>query len=73
MLLKCGVNVDAADYDSRTCLHLAACEGNLHIQHVLQKHVQIDLHGGLARGSLLTMVMVMMMMMMMMMMMFVMG
>lgn len=35
LLLSCGVNVNAADYDQRTCLHLAASEGNLRIVELL--------------------------------------
>ena len=31
LMLRCGASVNAADYDSRTCLHLAASEGNLPI------------------------------------------
>ena len=31
LMLQCGANVDAVDYDSRSCLHLAASEGNLPI------------------------------------------
>ena len=28
-LLHCGIDVNAADYDQRTCLHLAASVGDL--------------------------------------------
>ena len=31
LLLSGGCEVNAADYDRRTCLHLAACTGNVHI------------------------------------------
>ena len=31
LLLDSGCNANAADYDKRTCLHLAASTGNLHI------------------------------------------
>ena len=31
LMLQAGAQVDAADYDQRTCLHLAASEGNLPI------------------------------------------
>ena len=31
VLLDCGCSVNAADYDARTCLHLAASTGNLRI------------------------------------------
>ena len=29
LYIACGAPVDAADYDKRTCLHLAASEGNM--------------------------------------------
>ncbi|KAL1523439.1 hypothetical protein AB1Y20_018379 [Prymnesium parvum] len=29
VLLNCGLNVDAADYDKRRCIHLAACAGKM--------------------------------------------
>ena len=35
LLLECGCNVNAADYDARTCLHLAASVGNLPICQLL--------------------------------------
>ncbi|KAL1521874.1 hypothetical protein AB1Y20_021525 [Prymnesium parvum] len=35
MLLECGALVNAADYDKRTCLHLAASEGNLPVCQLL--------------------------------------
>ena len=35
LLLDCDCSANAADYDQRTCLHLAACEGNLHIVQLL--------------------------------------
>ncbi|KAL1521906.1 hypothetical protein AB1Y20_021556 [Prymnesium parvum] len=34
-MLSCDVNISAADYDRRTSLHLAACEGNLPIVKML--------------------------------------
>ncbi|GAX74508.1 hypothetical protein CEUSTIGMA_g1957.t1 [Chlamydomonas eustigma] len=34
-LLRCGLSVDAGDYDKRTALHIAAAEGNLTIVRVL--------------------------------------
>jgi len=34
-LCKCGVNIDASDYDKRTALHLASAEGNLPLCKVL--------------------------------------
>ena len=38
MLLRCGANPRAADYDARTCLHLAASNGNLPICEELLSH-----------------------------------
>ena len=38
LLLMCGVNADAADYDKRTCLHLAASVGNLRVVTALVEH-----------------------------------
>ena len=35
---KCGADFDAADYDKRTCLHLAASEGNVPIVELLLGH-----------------------------------
>ena len=35
LMLACGVNTNAADYDRRTCLHLAASEGSAHIVEAL--------------------------------------
>ena len=37
-LLDGGCNIDAADYDDRTCIHLAACTGNLLVVHALIEH-----------------------------------
>ena len=44
MLLKCGADVNAADYDLRTCAHLAASEGNMHITEVLVACESINLN-----------------------------
>ena len=44
MLLKCGADVNAADYDLRTCAHLAASEGNMHITEVLVAREEINLN-----------------------------
>ena len=38
MLLDCGVNVNSADYDRRTALHLAASEGNKRMCQYLVDH-----------------------------------
>eukprot|EP00327_Prymnesium_parvum_P014728 CAMPEP_0113246232 /NCGR_PEP_ID=MMETSP0008_2-20120614/9358_1 /TAXON_ID=97485 /ORGANISM="Prymnesium parvum" /LENGTH=1137 /DNA_ID=CAMNT_0000093969 /DNA_START=33 /DNA_END=3446 /DNA_ORIENTATION=- /assembly_acc=CAM_ASM_000153 len=38
LLLACNARVNAADYDSRTCLHLAASEGNFKVCELLLKH-----------------------------------
>ena len=38
MLLDGGCDGDAADYDERTCLHLAASEGNMHVVKLLVEH-----------------------------------
>ncbi len=38
LLLMCGVNANAADYDKRTCLHLAASVGNLRVVTALVEH-----------------------------------
>ena len=38
LLLDVGCNVNAADYDARTCVHLAASVGNLRIVEVLRQH-----------------------------------
>ena len=43
MLLKCGADVNAADYDLRTCAHLAASEGNMYIIEVLVACESINL------------------------------
>ena len=37
MLLACGLDVNAADYDLRTAIHLAASTGNKHVVEVLLK------------------------------------
>ena len=44
MLLKCGADVNAADYDLRTCAHLAASEGNMHITEVLISRDETNLN-----------------------------
>jgi ankyrin repeat protein len=38
LLLDSGCNANAADYDKRTCLHLACSVGNLRIVEVLRQH-----------------------------------
>ena len=38
LLLVGGCDANAADYDKRTCLHLAACVGNLHVCQLLLEH-----------------------------------
>lgn len=40
--IKAAVNLNAADYDRRTCLHVAAAEG--HLSTVSKLFVQITLH-----------------------------
>jgi ankyrin repeat protein len=35
LLLAAGAAVESADYDKRTCLHLAASEGNIHVVQAL--------------------------------------
>ena len=35
ILLSCGVDINAADYDKRTALHLASSEGNIHVVQLL--------------------------------------
>ena len=35
VLLTCDINPNAADYDARTCMHLAACTGNPNLINVL--------------------------------------
>ena len=43
LLLQCGCNPDAADYDRRTCLHLACSVGNLRVvQALLDVNVDIN-------------------------------
>ena len=43
LLLDCGVDPGAADYDARTGLHLAASAGHLHItQHLIGRGVKPD-------------------------------
>ena len=37
LLIECGADSNAADYDGRTCIHLAASSGNLRIVEVLAK------------------------------------
>ena len=38
IMIKCGCPINSADYDQRTCLHLAASEGNLRIAEFLATH-----------------------------------
>ena len=38
MLLDCGCDANAADYDKRTCLHLACSVGNLRVVQQLVEH-----------------------------------
>ena len=38
LLIQGKCNPNAGDYDQRTCLHLASCEGNLHVIHLLTEH-----------------------------------
>ena len=43
ILLECGCPINAADYDKRTCLHLAASTGNLPIcQLLIAQHVSVN-------------------------------
>ena len=44
LLLEGGAGINAADYDKRTCLHLAASEGNLSVVQLLCKHEGIDVN-----------------------------
>lgn len=45
MLLQAGVHVNAADYDNRTCLHIAASEGNKQICEMLLSYdADINFH-----------------------------
>ena len=44
MLLKGGCDANAAGCDKRTCLHLAASEGNLTVAEALCKHAGIDVN-----------------------------
>jgi ankyrin repeat protein len=38
LLVACGLHVDSADYDKRTCIHLAASEGNQRVIEFLARH-----------------------------------
>jgi len=38
IMLRCGVSVNAANYDKRTSLHVAASDGNLNVVELLLKH-----------------------------------
>ena len=45
LLLLAGCQVNARDYDARTCLHLAASEGRTHvIEELIQNGATIDCH-----------------------------
>ncbi len=44
LLLAGSCDPNAADYDKRTCLHLAASEGNLTVAEALCKHPKIDVN-----------------------------
>ena len=44
LLLEGGAEVNAADYDRRTCLHLAASEGNLSVVQLLCAHAAIEVN-----------------------------
>ena len=42
-LVAKGINLDDADYDGRTCIHLAASEGHSHIiKYLIGKKVQLS-------------------------------
>ena len=56
MLIAGGCDPNAADYDKRTCLHLAASEGNLAAAELLCGDSQTDINrkdrwGGTALGD----------------------
>ena len=44
MMLSGGCDQNSADYDARTCLHLAASEGNMHVVKVLIDRPGTDLN-----------------------------
>jgi len=55
LLLSCGIDANAADYDKRTCLHLASSVGNLRVVQALLDH-SVDVNfadrwGGTALGD----------------------